>query len=98
MLAWALTFTEKCVCWPLNKKLSTVALQEEDNLVGFHGVAYVNFSPLLYPGGNFSIFSFLTSDFSSLFLILTSVKRLRGAFKVFPYIESDFGEKVRNWE
>uniref|UniRef100_A0A8C5QWB7 Cilia and flagella associated protein 70 n=1 Tax=Leptobrachium leishanense TaxID=445787 RepID=A0A8C5QWB7_9ANUR len=46
---------------------------EEDFQVSFHGVAYVNMVPLLYPG----------------------VKSLRGAFRVFPYTESEVLEKTK---
>ncbi|XP_053550194.1 cilia- and flagella-associated protein 70 [Bombina bombina] len=45
---------------------------EEDGQIFFHGVAYVNMVPLLYPGA----------------------KRLRGAFRVFPYLDSDVLDKT----
>ncbi|ETE63317.1 Tetratricopeptide repeat protein 18, partial [Ophiophagus hannah] len=48
-----------------------VAGAEEDP-ISFHGVAYVNLVPLLYPG----------------------VKRIRGAFRVLPYHDSEVSEKV----
>lgn len=46
---------------------------EEDGSIGFHGVAYVNASPLLYPG----------------------VTRIRGAYRVYPYMESEYCEKTK---
>ncbi|XP_042546127.1 cilia- and flagella-associated protein 70 isoform X3 [Dipodomys spectabilis] len=46
---------------------------EDETLLSFHGVAYVNMVPLLYPG----------------------VKRIRGAFHVYPYIDSAVFEKTK---
>ncbi|XP_068751299.1 cilia- and flagella-associated protein 70-like [Montipora capricornis] len=46
---------------------------EEEVAISYHGVAYVNMAPLLYPG----------------------VRRIRGAYLVRPYIESDVFEKTK---
>nr|KAF6322145.1 cilia and flagella associated protein 70 [Pipistrellus kuhlii] len=46
---------------------------EDENPLSFHGVAYVNMVPLLYPG----------------------VKRIRGAFHVYPYLDSTVYEKTK---
>ncbi|XP_021571336.1 cilia- and flagella-associated protein 70 isoform X2 [Carlito syrichta] len=46
---------------------------EDENQLSFHGVAYVNMVPLLYPG----------------------VKRIRGAFHVYPYLDSIVHEKTK---
>lgn len=45
----------------------------EEEQISFHGVAYINAVPLLYPG----------------------VKRIRGAFRVYPYLDNEVFEKVR---
>uniref|UniRef100_A0A8C0LHF0 Cilia and flagella associated protein 70 n=1 Tax=Canis lupus dingo TaxID=286419 RepID=A0A8C0LHF0_CANLU len=44
---------------------------DDESQLSFHGVAYVNMVPLLYPG----------------------VKRIRGAFHVYPYLDSTVYEK-----
>lgn len=46
---------------------------DDENQLSFHGVAYVNMVPLLYPG----------------------VKRIRGAFHVYPYLEGTVFEKTK---
>ncbi|XP_076787316.1 cilia- and flagella-associated protein 70 isoform X2 [Arvicanthis niloticus] len=46
---------------------------EDENQLSFHGVAYVNMVPLLYPG----------------------VKRIRGAFHVYPYLDGTVFEKTK---
>ncbi|XP_007938900.1 LOW QUALITY PROTEIN: cilia- and flagella-associated protein 70 [Orycteropus afer afer] len=46
---------------------------EDESQLSFHGVAYVNMVPLLYPG----------------------VKRIRGAFHVYPYLDSTVYEKTK---
>nr|KAF6303555.1 cilia and flagella associated protein 70 [Myotis myotis] len=46
---------------------------DDENALSFHGVAYVNMVPLLYPG----------------------VKRIRGAFRVYPYLDSTVYEKTK---
>ncbi|XP_038599925.1 cilia- and flagella-associated protein 70 isoform X3 [Tachyglossus aculeatus] len=46
---------------------------DEEGQISFHGVAYVNMVPLLYPG----------------------VKRIRGAFRVYAYQESEVYEKTK---
>ncbi|XP_073935237.1 cilia- and flagella-associated protein 70 isoform X2 [Castor canadensis] len=46
---------------------------EDESQLSFHGVAYVNMVPLLYPG----------------------VKRIRGAFHVYPYLDSTVFEKTK---
>uniref|UniRef100_H0WMX0 Cilia and flagella associated protein 70 n=1 Tax=Otolemur garnettii TaxID=30611 RepID=H0WMX0_OTOGA len=46
---------------------------EDEGQLSFHGVAYVNMVPLLYPG----------------------VNRIRGAFHVYPYLDSTVHEKTK---
>nr|XP_031538138.1 cilia- and flagella-associated protein 70 isoform X3 [Vicugna pacos] len=46
---------------------------DDEGQLSFHGVAYVNMVPLLYPG----------------------VKRIRGAFHVYPYLNSTVYEKTK---
>uniref|UniRef100_A0A8C8Z6W0 Cilia and flagella associated protein 70 n=1 Tax=Prolemur simus TaxID=1328070 RepID=A0A8C8Z6W0_PROSS len=46
---------------------------EDEGQLSFHGVAYVNMVPLLYPG----------------------VKRIRGAFHVYPYLDATVHEKTK---
>ncbi|XP_075390448.1 cilia- and flagella-associated protein 70 [Tenrec ecaudatus] len=46
---------------------------EDENQLSFHGVAYVNMVPLLYPG----------------------VRRIRGAFHIYPYLDSTVFEKTK---
>ncbi|XP_031217130.1 cilia- and flagella-associated protein 70 isoform X2 [Mastomys coucha] len=46
---------------------------DDENQLSFHGVAYVNMVPLLYPG----------------------VKRIRGAFHVYPYLDGTVFEKTK---
>nr|XP_036854798.1 cilia- and flagella-associated protein 70 [Manis javanica] len=46
---------------------------EDESQLSFHGVAYVNMVPLLYPG----------------------VRRIRGAFHVYPYLDSTVYEKTK---
>ncbi|NWX93331.1 CFA70 protein, partial [Nothoprocta pentlandii] len=55
-------------------KNSKVDKGDDDGQVFFHGVAYINMVPLLYPG----------------------VKRIRGAFRVFAYKDSEVFEKTKN--
>nr|XP_028562025.1 cilia- and flagella-associated protein 70 isoform X1 [Podarcis muralis]XP_028562026.1 cilia- and flagella-associated protein 70 isoform X1 [Podarcis muralis]XP_028562027.1 cilia- and flagella-associated protein 70 isoform X1 [Podarcis muralis] len=45
----------------------------EEEQISFHGVAYINAVPLLYPG----------------------VKRIRGAFRVYPYLDNEVFEKTK---
>ncbi|XP_034987278.1 cilia- and flagella-associated protein 70 isoform X2 [Zootoca vivipara] len=45
----------------------------EEEQISFHGVAYINVVPLLYPG----------------------VKRIRGAFRVYPYLDNEVFEKTK---
>ncbi|XP_012881048.1 PREDICTED: cilia- and flagella-associated protein 70 [Dipodomys ordii] len=54
-------------------QVPSVGEAEDETLLSFHGVAYVNMVPLLYPG----------------------VKRIRGAFHVYPYIDSAVFEKTK---
>ncbi|XP_048194975.1 cilia- and flagella-associated protein 70 isoform X1 [Perognathus longimembris pacificus] len=54
-------------------KAAKIEKTEEETPLSFHGVAYVNMVPLLYPG----------------------VKRIRGAFHVYPYIDSAVFEKTK---
>nr|XP_020861833.1 cilia- and flagella-associated protein 70 isoform X2 [Phascolarctos cinereus] len=59
---------------PVSKGKSTkVDKGDDDGQVCFHGVAYVNMVPLLYPG----------------------VKRIRGAFRVYPYLDGPVYEKTK---
>ncbi|XP_072484299.1 cilia- and flagella-associated protein 70 isoform X1 [Notamacropus eugenii] len=59
---------------PVSKGKSTkVDKGEDDGQVFFHGVAYVNMVPLLYPG----------------------VKRIRGAFRIYPYLDGPVYEKTK---
>ncbi|XP_068924320.1 cilia- and flagella-associated protein 70 [Petaurus breviceps papuanus] len=59
---------------PVSKGKSTkVDKGDDDGQVFFHGVAYVNMVPLLYPG----------------------VKRIRGAFRVYPYLDGPVYEKTK---
>ncbi|KAM5139655.1 cilia- and flagella-associated protein 70 isoform 1-T1 [Callospermophilus lateralis] len=46
---------------------------DDDSQLSFHGVAYVNMLPLLYPG----------------------VKKIRGAFHIYPYLDSTVYEKTK---
>nr|KAF6455344.1 cilia and flagella associated protein 70 [Rousettus aegyptiacus] len=46
---------------------------DDESQLSFHGVAYVNMVPLLYPG----------------------VKRIRGAFHIYPYLDSTVFEKTK---
>ncbi|NXA37502.1 CFA70 protein, partial [Eudromia elegans] len=55
-------------------KNSKVDKGDDDGQVFFHGVAYINMVPLLYPG----------------------VKRIRGAFRVFAYKDSEVFEKTKS--
>ncbi|XP_058154991.1 cilia- and flagella-associated protein 70 isoform X4 [Dasypus novemcinctus] len=54
-------------------KAAKIDKTEDDGQPSFHGVAYVNMVPLLYPG----------------------VKRIRGAFHVYPYLDSTVYEKTK---
>ena len=47
--------------------------QKEDPMPTYHGIAYVNLTPLLYPGAT----------------------RLRGAYPIQPYIDSEVSEKTK---
>uniref|UniRef100_UPI00398E9174 cilia- and flagella-associated protein 70 isoform X2 n=1 Tax=Pristiophorus japonicus TaxID=55135 RepID=UPI00398E9174 len=54
-------------------KSSKIDKTEEEGPTSFHGVAYVNMAPLLYPG----------------------VKRIRGAYPIFPFNEAEIFEKTK---
>ncbi|XP_049710836.1 cilia- and flagella-associated protein 70 isoform X2 [Elephas maximus indicus] len=54
-------------------KVGKLDKTEDESQLSFHGVAYVNMVPLLYPG----------------------VKRIRGAFHVYPYLDSKVYEKTK---
>ncbi|XP_037660705.1 cilia- and flagella-associated protein 70 isoform X2 [Choloepus didactylus] len=54
-------------------KAAKIDKNEDESQLSFHGVAYVNMVPLLYPG----------------------VKRIRGAFHVYPYLDSTVHEKTK---
>uniref|UniRef100_A0A8C5WYI1 Cilia and flagella associated protein 70 n=1 Tax=Laticauda laticaudata TaxID=8630 RepID=A0A8C5WYI1_LATLA len=73
-----------CRCWPVEiTRVPLVTSMKvkagkgdkvtEEDPISFHGVAYVNLVPLLYPG----------------------VKRIRGAFRVLPYHDSEVFEKTK---
>uniref|UniRef100_A0A4X2L5W6 Cilia and flagella associated protein 70 n=1 Tax=Vombatus ursinus TaxID=29139 RepID=A0A4X2L5W6_VOMUR len=69
---WPVEITRVPVA-PVSKGKSTkVDKGDDDGQVFFHGVAYVNMVPLLYPG----------------------VKRIRGAFRVYPYLDGPVYEKL----
>ena len=87
------------------------SLEDPDIPISYHGVAYVNMAPLLYPG----VKRFVTADhshtkllhmYNSAFLlayVLTpSIKkpcciffRIRGAYLVRPFIENEVYEKTK---
>uniref|UniRef100_A0A4X2KZE2 Cilia and flagella associated protein 70 n=1 Tax=Vombatus ursinus TaxID=29139 RepID=A0A4X2KZE2_VOMUR len=70
---WPVEITRVPVA-PVSKGKSTkVDKGDDDGQVFFHGVAYVNMVPLLYPG----------------------VKRIRGAFRVYPYLDGPVYEKTK---
>ncbi|XP_013372198.1 PREDICTED: cilia- and flagella-associated protein 70 isoform X1 [Chinchilla lanigera] len=54
-------------------KAGKVDKNEDESQLSFHGVAYVNMVPLLYPG----------------------VRRIRGAFHVYPYLDTTVYEKTK---
>lgn len=54
-------------------KLGKLEKADDENQLSFHGVAYVNMVPFLYPG----------------------VKRIRGAFHVYPYLDNTVFEKTK---
>lgn len=58
-----MNYTFLCIC---------VQQLEDEIQISFHGVAYVDFAPLLYPG----------------------VRRIRGAYRIHTFSESDFLIKV----
>uniref|UniRef100_A0A5F8HJ97 Cilia and flagella associated protein 70 n=1 Tax=Monodelphis domestica TaxID=13616 RepID=A0A5F8HJ97_MONDO len=60
-----------CRFFPVEIARVPVAPGEEEAQFNFHGVAYVNMVPLLYPG----------------------VKRIRGGFRVLPYLDGPVYEK-----
>uniref|UniRef100_A0A2K6LL98 Cilia and flagella associated protein 70 n=1 Tax=Rhinopithecus bieti TaxID=61621 RepID=A0A2K6LL98_RHIBE len=60
-------------CHNLARCACTQGSTDEEGQLSFHGVAYVNMVPLLYPG----------------------VKRIRGAFHVYPYLDSVVHEKTK---
>nr|XP_012617969.1 cilia- and flagella-associated protein 70 isoform X3 [Microcebus murinus] len=73
-----------CRLWPVEiTRVPLIALPkgkagkldktEDEGQLSFHGVAYVNMVPLLYPG----------------------VKRIRGAFHIYPYLDSVVHEKTK---
>ncbi|XP_012518672.1 PREDICTED: cilia- and flagella-associated protein 70 [Propithecus coquereli] len=66
---------KKRIIWDLESRcyLDPPAVTEDEGQLSFHGVAYVNMVPLLYPG----------------------VKRIRGAFHVYPYLDSTVHEKTK---
>ncbi|XP_044518746.1 cilia- and flagella-associated protein 70 [Gracilinanus agilis] len=58
---------------PVAKTKTKADKGEEESQYNFHGVAYVNMVPLLYPG----------------------VKRIRGGFRVLPYLDGPVYEKTK---
>uniref|UniRef100_A0A8C3IT79 Cilia and flagella associated protein 70 n=1 Tax=Chrysemys picta bellii TaxID=8478 RepID=A0A8C3IT79_CHRPI len=68
---WPVEITRVPVVTSTKGKSSKLDKGDDDGQIFFHGVAYVNMVPLLYPG----------------------VKRIRGAFRVFAYQDSEvFGK------
>uniref|UniRef100_A0A670K378 Cilia and flagella associated protein 70 n=1 Tax=Podarcis muralis TaxID=64176 RepID=A0A670K378_PODMU len=69
-----------CRYWPVEMTRVPVVTSTKtkggkgDKQISFHGVAYINAVPLLYPG----------------------VKRIRGAFRVYPYLDNEVFEKASN--
>ncbi|XP_035254634.1 cilia- and flagella-associated protein 70 [Anguilla anguilla] len=76
---------EACRLWPVEVmrsaqggapkggKAGKEKVGEEEAPISFHGVAYVDFAPLLYPGA----------------------KRIRGAYRLWPFYESDLEAKTK---
>uniref|UniRef100_A0A670K1J7 Cilia and flagella associated protein 70 n=1 Tax=Podarcis muralis TaxID=64176 RepID=A0A670K1J7_PODMU len=68
-----------CRYWPVEMTRVPVVTSTKtkggkgDKQISFHGVAYINAVPLLYPG----------------------VKRIRGAFRVYPYLDNEVFEKTK---
>uniref|UniRef100_W5M3G9 Cilia and flagella associated protein 70 n=1 Tax=Lepisosteus oculatus TaxID=7918 RepID=W5M3G9_LEPOC len=65
-----------CRFWPveiMRTPQSNTTKGEDDGQISFHGVAYVDMAPLLYPG----------------------VKRIRGAYPVVPFYETDLLAKTK---
>nr|XP_025041181.1 cilia- and flagella-associated protein 70 isoform X2 [Pelodiscus sinensis] len=70
---WPVEITRVPVVTSTKGKSSKLDKGDDDGQIFFHGVAYVNMVPLLYPG----------------------VKRIRGAFRVFPYQDSEVFAKTK---
>ncbi|XP_055969429.1 cilia- and flagella-associated protein 70 [Sorex fumeus] len=70
---WPVEITRIPVVVVPKGKAAKFEKSEEESQLSFHGVAYVNMVPLLYPG----------------------VKRIRGAFRVYPYLDSTVYEKTK---
>ncbi|VDP67411.1 unnamed protein product [Echinostoma caproni] len=64
--------------WPVEiakwqKSSATKGKKDNEAPLSFHGVAYVNLTPLIYPGAT----------------------QIRGAYRVVPYVETEYVEKVK---
>ncbi|TFK07443.1 Cilia- and flagella-associated protein 70 [Platysternon megacephalum] len=70
---WPVEITRVPVVTSTKGKSSKLDKGDDDGQIFFHGVAYVNMVPLLYPG----------------------VKRIRGAFRVFAYQDSEVFGKTK---
>ncbi|XP_008580395.1 PREDICTED: tetratricopeptide repeat protein 18 [Galeopterus variegatus] len=70
---WPVEITRVPMVTAPRGKAGKVDKTEDESQLSFHGVAYVNMVPLLYPG----------------------VKRIRGAFHVYPYLDSTVHEKTK---
>ncbi|XP_074152942.1 cilia- and flagella-associated protein 70 isoform X2 [Sminthopsis crassicaudata] len=70
---WPVEMTRVPIIPVIKGKSAKVDKTEDEGQVFFHGVAYVNMVPLLYPG----------------------VKRIRGAFRVYPYADGTVYEKTK---
>ncbi|KAM5236530.1 cilia- and flagella-associated protein 70 isoform 2-T2 [Ctenodactylus gundi] len=70
---WPVEITRIPVVTVPKGKAGKLDKTEDESQLSFHGVAYVNMVPLLYPG----------------------VKKIRGAFRVYPYVDSAVYEKTK---
>ncbi|KAM9196977.1 cilia- and flagella-associated protein 70 [Dugong dugon] len=70
---WPVEITRVPLTTAPKGKVGKLDKTEDESQLSFHGVAYVNMVPLLYPG----------------------VKRIRGAFHIYPYLDSIVYEKTK---
>ena len=66
--------------------------QDDDTGISYHGVVYIETAPLLYPGGKSKNKSQHEINFAFI------ATRLRGAYKVVPYNETEYKAKVMEQE